>query len=115
MLCNFSLSDSREWAGMMISIDNRFQTAPTGLAARAGATTAVLNWAAAPEPHAVDSYTVFRNGIAIGRTAGTNFAVAGLQEATGYVFTVAAVDAAGRVANSTPVALLTHATAIQIG
>lgn len=96
----------------MISIDDRLPAAPTGLAARAGATTAVLNWSVAPGRNPADLYAVLWNGIPIGRTAGTDFTVAGLREATGYVFTVAAVDAAGRVASSAPVAVLTQAIPI---
>ncbi len=95
-----------------MSIDLAVPAAPTGLAARAGATTALLNWSAAPGPHDVKGYTVFRNGVAIGRTADTQFAIAGLTEATGYVFTVASVDAAGRLAKSAPVALLTQAGSV---
>jgi chitodextrinase len=100
------------------SDDLAASAAPTGLAASAGVTTAVLNWAEAAVSSAgrVKGYTVFRNGVAIGRTAGTQFSVDGLTEATGYVFTVAAVDAAGRLAKSPPVALLTQAVeAINIG
>lgn len=94
---------------MITATDDLAVPAPTGLAASAGLTTAVLNWAAVAASDSVRGYTVFRNGIAIGGTAGTEFSVAGLTEATGYVFTVAAVDAAGRLAKSAPVALLTQA------
>lgn len=100
---------------MLVAIDDlAAPAAPTGLAARAGLTTAVLNWTAAAMPGggSVKDYAVFRNGIAIGRTAETRFSVAGLTEATGYVFTVAAVDALGRLAKSAPVALLTQAESV---
>ena len=86
--------------------------APTGLAASAGLTTAELNWTAAAGPVGIEGYTVFRNGVPIGRTAETRFAIAGLTEATGYVFTVAAIDAAGRLATSPPVALLTQTASL---
>ena len=79
-------------------------SAPAHVSAVAGPTSALLSWAAAREASA---YRVFQNGDPIGATTQTLFAVAGLREATGYVFTVAAVDAAGRSVPSDPITLLT--------
>ncbi len=94
---------------MTLAIDDPILlSAPIDLAASAGVDTAVLRWTAATCAAALEGYTVFRNGVAIGRTMETRFAVDGLTQATGYVFTVAAVDAAGRLATSPPVALLTQ-------
>ena len=73
----------------------------TGLAASAGLTTAELNWSPAAGPFGVEAYAVFRNGVPIGRTA-----------TTGYVFAVAAFGAAGRLATSQPVTLLTQSASV---
>lgn len=78
--------------------------APGQLAASAEATSATLSWVADRE---AAGYTVFQNGAPIGTTTDTRFSVAGLQAATGYVFTVAAMDAVGRTVASDPITLLT--------
>ncbi|MDP9095500.1 MAG: fibronectin type III domain-containing protein [Pseudomonadota bacterium] len=78
--------------------------AVASLSAIAGPTSAILSWTAA-RPAA--GYRVFQNGWPIGTTTQTRFAIAGLQKATGYVFTVAAIDAAGCSVASDPITLLT--------
>ena len=78
--------------------------APAHVSAIAGPTSAILSWAAAREAF---GYRVFQNGMPIGMTTQTRFAIGGLQEATGYVFTVAAIDEAGRSEPSDPITLLT--------
>lgn len=79
-------------------------TAPEQVSAIAGPTSAILSWAAASE---ASGYRVFQNGTPIGMTTQTRFAIAGLRQATGYVFTVAAFDEAGRSVPSNPITLLT--------
>jgi chitodextrinase len=88
-------------------------SAPTGLATSSITTTGTsLNWSAASAPAScsVSAYTVYQNGKSIGTTPNTNFAVTGLSPGTAYSFTVAASDAFGPSAQSSPVPVTTGAS-----
>jgi pro-kumamolisin-like protein/fibronectin type III domain protein len=83
---------------------------PTGLAASSTTPTGTsLNWTAASAGAncSVNSYAVFQNGTSIGTTTTTNMTVTGLSPATPYSFTVAAGDAAGVSAQSSPLSVTT--------
>ena len=78
-------------------------SAPTGLTASGTVGLGTfLNWTAvAPPAGCTVSYTVFRNGSAIGTTTNnSSFPVTGLSHSTTYAFAVAASDAAGSSTNS---------------
>ena len=59
------------------------------------ATSVSLAWASSWDNVAITGYAVFENGVRIGSTSSTGFAVYGLACATTYTFAVAAFDAAG--------------------
>ncbi len=80
--------------------------APRNLAASGTTSTGTtLSWTASTVSTGcnVSSYTVYRNGAAIGTATGTSFAVTGLAPSTSYQFTVSATDAAGVSTQSTAV------------
>jgi len=82
--------------------------APGGLAASASSQTTVLvSWDAAA---GAEDYIVFRNGEGIGGTTGLNWTDTGLVANTKYSYTVAARNAGGTSAASTPVEVTTPAS-----
>jgi len=84
-------------------------TAPTGLTATSVSATAVsLSWTASTDNVGVTSYTVLRNGVAIGSSPTTSFTDTGVSPSTTYSYTVKANDAAGNA--SAPSSLLTVTT-----
>jgi chitodextrinase len=70
-------------------------TIPANLVATAGVTQVSLTWNAATDNVGVTAYHVFRNGALVGSPATTSYQDAGLSPATGYSYTVSALDAAG--------------------
>jgi hypothetical protein len=85
-------------------------TTPTGLSATSIASSRVaLQWSAAGG--STSGYTVFRNGAAIGSTAGTTFLDKTVTPAGSYTYTVAAFNGAGQQsAQSSPVQVQTPAS-----
>ena len=84
--------------------------APTGLnASSVTSAGATLTWNAASVASgcSVTSYTVFRNGVAIGTVSGTSYSVTGLSASTTYSFTVSATDVAGTSTQSAAVSVTT--------
>ncbi|MCG8918539.1 fibronectin type III domain-containing protein [Actinokineospora sp. PR83] len=73
-------------------------TAPTGLTAQGTTSDSVrLTWSAATGPAPITGYEVHRDGTGVAETTATEAVVSGLSPATGYSFTVRAVDATGAV------------------
>ena len=72
-------------------------TAPTLSASGTTQTTTSLSWSGATDNVAVTGYDVYKDGVLLGSTASTTFAVSGLVASTTYSFTVRAKDAAGNV------------------
>src|SRR5690606_992386 len=71
-------------------------------------TSTSLAWTASTDNVGVTGYTVFRDGVNIGTTAGaTSFNVSGLTANTAYAFTVTARDAAGNISVASNVANVT--------
>ena len=58
-------------------------------------TQASLSWSASVDNVLVTQYKVYRNGVAIGTSAGTTFTDSGLSASTTYSYAVSARDAAG--------------------
>jgi uncharacterized repeat protein (TIGR01451 family) len=56
-----------------------------------------LTWNPSTDDVAVTGYRVFRNGLLVGTSAVTNFTDSGLQSSSTYMYTVAAIDAAGNI------------------
>ncbi|MEV8092735.1 cysteine/serine endopeptidase inhibitor [Kitasatospora sp. NPDC085879] len=83
--------------------------APTGLRAGATTTSSVpLTWTAVP---GAASYSVYRGGTKVGTASGASYTDTGLTAGTGYRYTVAAVDSAGKAgAQSTAVTATTART-----
>ncbi|MEK7816982.1 MAG: hypothetical protein AAB281_01870, partial [Actinomycetota bacterium] len=83
---------------------------PTALASPSQTDAAVtLTWSASTDAESgVAHYLVRRDGVQVGQVTGTTFTDTGLTEATGYRYTVIAVNGAGL--NSTPSAALTATT-----
>ena len=83
---------------------------PTGLAAAGTSSTAtILTWNASSVPGAgvVTGYAIFENGHQIATTTGTVYTVTNLIADTTYTFAVAALDAAGASAESSPISVHT--------
>jgi spore germination protein YaaH len=83
---------------------------PSSLAASAVTSGSLsLSWSSsAPVSGAIVGYRVFRNGVPLGQTAGTEMALEGLAPSTSYTFTVVAVDSLGAIsAPSEPVTVQT--------
>ena len=71
-------------------------TTPTGLAAKVATSSEIdLTWNTSTDNVAVTGYTVYRNGAAVGTTAGPTYADIGLGHGFTYAYTVDAFDAAG--------------------
>ncbi|GAA1083187.1 MULTISPECIES: cysteine/serine endopeptidase inhibitor [Kitasatospora] len=83
--------------------------APTGLRATATTASSVsLAWTAV---QGASSYAVYRGGTKVGTASGASYSDTGLSAATGYRYTVAAVDSAGKAgAQSAAVTATTTAT-----
>lgn len=93
---------------LSIVVDGTAPTAPTGLSgASARKTKVALSWNASFDAVAgVKSYTVYRDGIAIGQTAKTGFTDSGTSSGATYAYTVTATDGVGNAsAASAPVSV----------
>jgi YD repeat-containing protein len=78
--------------------DTSAPSVPTGVTATGVSGSQInVSWAAASDNVGVTGYRVYRNGAQIASPTSTSFADTGLPQATGYTYTVAAVDAAGNV------------------
>lgn len=77
------------------STDTVAPTAPTLAASATTQTTTSLSWSGATDNVAVAGYDVYKNGVLLGSTASTTYAVSGLTASTTYAFTVKSKDAAG--------------------
>jgi len=92
-----------------VDLDTQSPTAPGNLVASGTTSTSTsLAWTASTDNVGVTGYTVFRDGVNIGTTAGaTSFNVSGLTANTAYAFTVTARDAAGNISVASNVANVT--------
>ncbi|MFN8324284.1 MAG: zinc-dependent metalloprotease family protein [Flavobacteriaceae bacterium] len=79
------------------STDTVAPTAPTLSASGTTQTTTSLSWSGATDNVAVTGYDVYKDGVLLGSTTSTSYAVSGLTASTTYSFTVKAKDAAGNV------------------
>ncbi len=76
--------------------DIQAPSVPTGLTVSAASATQInLSWTASTDNVGVTGYKVYRGGVQVGTSAGTNFSDTGLTSATAYSYRVAACDAAG--------------------
>jgi len=90
-------------------VDTEPPSVPTNVRATAQSGSQILvEWAASTDNVGVTGYRVFRNGAAVGTTAGTSYGDSGLRDATTYSYTVSAYDAAANEsAQSSPPAVAT--------
>lgn len=94
-------------------VDTTAPTAPTLSASGTTLTATNLSWSGATDNVAVTGYDVYKDGVLLGSTATTTYAVSGLTAATTYAFTVQAKDAAGNISlasNTVSVTTLTPDT-----
>ncbi|MCF6128553.1 M12 family metallo-peptidase [Flavobacterium sp. AS60] len=89
------------------STDTVAPTAPTLSASGTTQTTTNLSWSGATDNVAVTGYDVYKDGVLLGSTAATSYAVSGLSASTTYAFTVKAKDAAGNVSAASNTASVT--------
>lgn len=76
--------------------DEEAPSAPASLLATlASDTAAQLTWQASSDNVGVSGYTIYRDGIVVGSTAGTSFLDEGLNPSESFAYTVRAVDVAG--------------------
>ena len=75
--------------------DTQAPTAATLSASGTTQTTTNLSWSGATDNVAVTGYDVYKDGVLLGSTTATTYAVSGLTASTAYSFTVKAKDAAG--------------------
>ncbi|GGC89632.1 metalloprotease Fpp1 [Flavobacterium lutivivi] len=80
-----------------IVVDTTAPTAPTLTASGTTSTSTSLSWSGATDNIGVTGYDVYKDGVLLGSTSSTNYAVTGLTASTTYSFTVKAKDAAGNV------------------
>ncbi|MDP9093387.1 MAG: fibronectin type III domain-containing protein [Actinomycetota bacterium] len=86
-------------------------TAPTGLTQTSDTATQVgLSWLAATDNVPITSYTVYRNGVAVGSSPNTSYTDTAVAPATTYTFTVTAANGAGQTSpQSAPLSVNTPA------
>jgi chitodextrinase len=89
------------------STDTVAPTAPTLAASGTTQTTTSLSWSGATDNVAVTGYDVYKDGVLLGSTASTTYAVSGLSASTTYAFTVKAKDAAGNASVASNTASVT--------
>lgn len=95
------------------AVDTTAPTAPTLSASGTTLTATNLSWSGATDNVAVTGYDVYKDGVLLGSTATTTYAVTGLTASTTYAFTVQAKDAAGNISvasNTVSVTTLTPDT-----
>ncbi|WP_161971674.1 GEVED domain-containing protein [Flavobacterium silvisoli] len=100
-------------------VDTTAPTAPTLSASGTTSSSTSLSWSGATDNVGVTGYDVYKDGILLGSTASTTYAVSGLSASTTYAFYVIAKDAAGNssvasnsVSITTSVASLTYCTSL---
>ena len=87
-------------------------TAPTGVSGALANGVPRLSWSAATDDVAVASYTVLRDGTAVGTTSDVSWTDQGATEGRSYQYTVRAVDGAGNSSeDSAPVVVTVPAPA----
>lgn len=92
--------------------DSEAPSTPANLsAASITQTSFVLSWAGSTDNVGVTGYNIYRNGLKIGETAATNFAVSGLSGNTVYNMTVKAKDAAGNTSDFSALLAITTSNA----
>lgn len=74
-----------------------------GLAGAVGDASVSLSWTARPSGENITRYNVYRDGVQVATPAQAFYVATGLINAQAYVFTVAAVNAAGEGAQSTSI------------
>jgi chitodextrinase len=79
----------------------------TPLASQLTASSVTLSWAASSDNYGVASYLIYRNGVQVGSSTGTDFNDTGLNPATSYSYTVKAQDAAGNISPASAALSLT--------
>jgi chitodextrinase len=92
------------------SVCTTVPSVPTGLQSSGITSNSVtLNWngSTVAVNCVLTSYTIFRNGIAVGTSTSPRLTVSGLSPLTTYRFTVAAMDAAGSSAQSATITVTT--------
>ncbi len=78
--------------------DTTAPSQPTGLTATPASGSQInLAWTASTDNVGVTGYRIFRDAVQVGASPTTTYNDTGLTPATGYTYTVAAVDAAGNV------------------
>ncbi|WP_037615961.1 carbohydrate binding domain-containing protein [Streptomyces aureus] len=91
--------------------DTQAPTAPTGVTATATNTSVVVSWNPATDDTAVTKYQLTRTGGTKGTVVtdvgSTVYSDTGLEEKTGYTYTVKAVDAAGNTSSASAAATVT--------
>lgn len=87
-------------------------SAPTNLTAVAGSSTTIrLAWSPSSDDVGVLGYRIYRGGVQIGLSSGTEYTDQGLSPSTAYTYTVAAFDGAGHLSpESAPAQATTLAT-----
>lgn len=76
--------------------DSTAPSVPGGVSATAASTSQIdLAWSASTDNVGVTGYKLYRNGSLLTTVTGTRYSDSGLSEATQYIYTVSAVDAAG--------------------
>ena len=90
--------------------DTTAPSAPTLSASGTTFTTTNLSWSVATDNVAVTGYDVYKDGVFLGSTASTSYAVSGLTASTTYAFIVRAKDAAGNVSADSNTASVTTPT-----
>jgi chitodextrinase len=78
-------------------IDTRPPSRPGGLSAVASGTSVSLSWTPAGDDFGIASYSVARDGVAIGSTAVTGFSDGGLTPGATVAYAVTATDTSGNV------------------
>jgi chitodextrinase len=77
--------------------------APSGLVANAQTGHSIqLSWAAATDNVGVSGYHIYRNNIDVGTVTGTSYLDSGLNDATAFIYTVTAIDAANNESAQSP-------------
>ncbi|HWZ65731.1 MAG TPA: galactose oxidase-like domain-containing protein [Patescibacteria group bacterium] len=105
-----NISSSSNETSVVVTADTTPPTAPANLTASATSSSSVsLSWAASTDNVGVTGYTVLRNGVTVGTTAGTSTTYTDntVVASTSYSYTVTARDAAGNVSPASNSAAVT--------
>ncbi len=112
----WGLSDAGKAVALARSLgqDTTPPSAPTSLTATViGGPQVSLTWIAATDNVGVSSYTVSRDGTAIGTTSSTNYTDSTVTSGVSYTYTVKASDAAGNVSAASNAAAVTIPATLQ--